>query len=974
MATRQEVTFKGLTNSPSDYDCQDGELATCLNLINEDGALHPIHQPVVTEQNITLGKGDVIEFVHKVTHDAEIHSHYIIRKSDDTWYWIEKGEDGTKYTIDLNGFHVNAVTAVGNILCFIGDEKTMYAYWKGNNYTSFDLSSLSYSATITNVKSEKCSVSTSLGDDWNNAFETNRHFNNNTDTSLKGASIIFNALDSLISKQLNEKGKEYFKYTVFGILAIKLYDGVSHINISNPFILAPETSFNKFIWYQEKKSVGTSTSLHTHTINVNMDIPEGLEDLILGIDVYLSQPESFIDTEKRTIGISRYTCFLWNSNMASGVNCDAFQYLSEEDVYQSFENKSFYLSTSINKEKLGTDVQLKRVLHTEESISLADFKRDSFGGKCSITYNNRLHIGNVKKTIFNAFDTDIFSKRKVSNAQLCLNEYVDVAASGTYTTDYICDAVFKVSISENSIKRDIYYKGKLQYPICPILAYPNTLATAMTIYFHLPKYNKYYSKRVNLKPSDTFGMSYYINISKNRTTPIAVDRQSSGSLNNEGFGGRVDAPTEEEKSELSDYMYLYHDDAGLPAFMQIYRHKLLKKESSSGATKAGSYDGGGSFGNQGGTVISSSYYWDNTPIDTGDFTEITKKEYDAALSNVVNQKYVTQHPNVIKVSEAENPLVFPSANSVQVGSSIISAIVANTRPISEGQFGDAPLYAFTDEGVWVVMLSDTGTYQSRQPVLREICSNHKGILQIDDAVLFPTERGIIMQRGRESECITETLDGYPFDFLSIYSHSTKDKTYPNKLLSLCNIPESDVKYVRFRKYLEEADMIYDYYDSRIIVFNPNYTYAYVYSLKSKMWGTMRNVFNKRVNIYPESYATDKEGKILDVYVNEPTENVPFFLCSRPLTLGQDTHKTMFDCITRGYISSTQAGKCGMVLFGSNDLANWYYVGSSANMYLRNLVGSPFKYFRTVLIGNLNPDESISALSNEFQARLQNKLR
>lgn len=971
MATRQDVIFKGLTNSPSDYNCQDGELATCLNLINEDGALHPIHQPVVAEQNITLAVGDTIELVHKVTHDETIHSHYIIRKSDDTWFWMEKGGDGTKKTIGLNGFHANAVTAVGNILCFVGDEKTMYAYWKGNNYTSFDLSSLNYSATITNVKSEKCDVSISLGDDWDNAFETNRHFNNNVDTSLKGASIIFNAFDALINKRLNEKGKEYFKYTVLGVLAIKLYDGTSHINISNPFILAPETSFNKFIWYQEKKSVGTSTSLHTHTINVNMDIPEGLEDLILGVDVYLSQPESFIDTEKRTRGISRYKCFLWNSNMASGVNCDAFQYLSEEDVYQSFENKSFYLSTSINKEKLGTDVQLKRVLQTEESISLGDFKRDSFGGKCSITYNNRLHIGNIKKTIYNAFDTDIFSKRKISNAQLSLNEYVDIGASGTATTDYICDAVFKVSISENSIKRDIYYKGKLQYPICPILAYPSTLATAMTIYFHLPKYNKYYLKRVHLKPSETFGMSYYINISKNRTTPIAVDRQSSGSLNNQGFGGRDDAPTEEEKAELSDYMYLYHDDAGLPAFMQIYRRKLLKK--ANGAAKAGS-NGGGGFGNQNGTVISSSYYWDSTPIDTGDFTEITQKEYDAAVSNVVNQKYITQNPNVIKVSEAENPLVFPAANSVQVGSSIISALSANTRPISEGQFGEAPLYAFTDEGVWVVMLSEAGTYQSRQPALREICSNPKGILQIDDAVLYPTERGIMMQQGRESVCITDALDDYPFDFLSIYSHSTKDKTYPNKLLATGKIPESDVKYVRFRKYLEKADMVYDYYDSRIIVFNPYYTYAYVYSLKSKMWGTMHNVFNKRVNIYPEAYATDKAGKILDVYVKEPMESVPFFLCSRPLTLGQEVYKTMFDCITRGYFSSIQAGKCGMVLFGSNDLVNWYYICSSVDIFLRSLVGSPYKYFRIALIGKLAPNESISGLSAAFQERLQNKLR
>jgi hypothetical protein len=973
MGTKQDVIFKGLTNSPSDYDCQDGELATCLNLINEDGALHPIHQPVVVDENIILDADDTIELVHKVTHDETIHSHYIIRKSDDTWFWMEKGGDGTKNTIDLNGFHVNAVTAVGNILCFIGDEKTMYAYWKGSNYTSFDLSSLSYSATITNVKSERCDVSTNLGDDWDNAFETNRHFNNNVDTSLKGASIIFNALDSLINKRLNEKGKEYFKYTVFGVLAIKLYDGASYINISNPFILAPETSFNKFIWYQEKKSVGTSTSLHTHTINVSMDIPEGLEDLILGVDVYLSQPESFIDTEKRTRGISRYKCFLWNSKMASGVNCDAFQYLSEEDVYQSFENKSFYLSTSINKEKLGTDVQLKRVLQTEESISLADFKRDFFGGKCAITYNNRLHIGNVKKTIYNAFDTNIFSKRNISNTQLYLNEYTDVEA-GNATKNYICNAVFKVSISENSIKRDVYYRGELQYPISPILAFPNTLATAMTIYFYLPKYGKYYSKSVNLKPSNTFGMSYYINISKNRTTPTSVDRQSSNSLDNTGFGSRVDAPTEEEKSELSDYMYLYHDDAGLPAFMQVYRRKLIKNSSSGGRTGAGS-NGGGSFGGQGGSVVSSSYSWDSTMINTGDFTEISQGEYDNALSNVGSQEYITQHPNVIKVSEAENPLMFPASNSVQIGSSIINALAANTRPISEGQFGDAPLYAFTDEGVWVLMLGSEGTYQARQPVQRDICSNPKGILQIDDAVLFPTERGIMMQQGREAVCITDVLDDYPFDFLQIYSHSTKDKTYPNRLLALGNIPESDVQYVRFRTYLQSADMIYDYYDSRIIVFNPSYTYAYVYSLKSKFWGTMHNVFSKRVNIYPESYAINDNGRIVDVYVKEPTEDVRYFLCSRPLSLGQeDVHKTMLDCIARGNMNGVVNGKCGMVVFGSNDLNNWYFIGSSAIKYLRGLVGSPFKYFRTVMMGGLRVNESISRLSTDFQTRWQNKLR
>ena len=81
MATRQEVIFAGLTNSPSDYDCQDGELATCLNLINEDGALHPIHQPVVAEQNITLPNNSCsIRYVHNVTHANKNHSHSLLSR------------------------------------------------------------------------------------------------------------------------------------------------------------------------------------------------------------------------------------------------------------------------------------------------------------------------------------------------------------------------------------------------------------------------------------------------------------------------------------------------------------------------------------------------------------------------------------------------------------------------------------------------------------------------------------------------------------------------------------------------------------------------------------------------------------------------------------------------------------------------------------------------------------------------------
>lgn len=265
------------------------------------------------------------------------------------------------------------------------------------------------------------------------------------------------------------------------------------------------------------------------------------------------------------------------------------------------------------------------------------------------------------------------------------------------------------------------------------------------------------------------------------------------------------------------------------------------------------------------------------------------------------------------------------------------------------------------------MLGEEGTYVTRQPANREICSNPNGILQIDDAVLYPTNRGIMMQQGRNSICITDQLDGCPFNFM--------DMKYANQIIATNETESEEISYIRFRDYLKSADMIYDYYDNRIIVFNPNQSYAYVYSLKSKMWGTMKNVFSKRVNIYPESYATNKEGKILNVYVEEPSSNTPYFLCSRPLTISdKEVYKTIFTCIARGYFRKEINGKCAMVLYGSNNLFDWYLIKTSINEYLRGMAGSPYKYFRVALIGNLSANESISGISAEFQERLQNKLR
>lgn len=962
MATRQEVIFQGLTNSPSDYDCQDGELATCLNLINEDGALHPIHQPVVAEQNITLGEGDVIEFVHKVTHNAEIHSHYIIRKPDDTWYWIEKGEDGTKYTIDLNGFLVNAVSAVGNVICFVGDNKTVYAYWKNREYNIFDESLFKYDITITDQMSINTNsyyaASCKFTEDWDTIWKNNGHFSNTSGVakSPSASQIVFSGIDALINKQIEEIDQYTFKYLSFGVVAIKLYDG-TYRNISSPFILSPKFVSNKFIWRDSTKSIGTHFNAHKHKITVSMNIPDELKDLILGADIFLSTPETFLNTEETFHTIKNASNFIYDSKMAQDVYSFAMDFMPKKKIYKTIDNMSFYLSVSIDANEFGIPIQLKRITETNQSLSLSDFKKKTFGGKVAYTYNNRLHIGDVKSTIKNAFSTFVDEKFDIKTNipdgntdmyEMYLNNRLDLDGSKGMT----CDAVIEVTISDNGTEKVVYEYTKLQYPLPPIIAYPDSNATKMTLYLHNIFDNSFFKKTMILHQSETMGMSYFVNLGGNRRTNPAIGNGSDWENN---FGSRVDV-INPNVSEQTDKTMILPDDENFPIFMSRYYYRLHDYTYT-----------GGNFGDAGSTTNIVKKWSNERSVHTNVFEDSSESEFTENYNKVDKEYYTSSNHSLIKVSEAENPLVFPAKNSVQVGSSVISALAANTRPISEGQFGEAPLYAFTDEGVWVLMLGEEGTYVARQPANREICSNPNGILQIDDAVLYPTNRGIMMQQGRNSICITDQLDGCPFNFM--------DMKYANQIIATNETMSEEISYIRFRDYLKSADMIYDYYDNRIIVFNPNQAYAYVYSLKSKMWGTMKNVFSKRVKIYPESYATNKEGKILNVYVEEPSSNTPYFLCSRPLTISdKEVYKTIFTCIARGYFQKGTNGKCAMVLYGSNNLFDWYLIKTSINEYLRGMSGSPYKYFRIALIGNLATNESISGLSAEFQERLQNKLR
>lgn len=843
-----EIGFNGLTCSPSDYDCSDGELATCYNLIPEDNALKPVHAPAVVGK-ITLQDKQVIECCHKGNVNGDVYKHYIIHdkseSGDGTWWWCDVDGD-TPEKIVLDSFKVSTVCAMGNILCFIGESGTYYALWKDKTYRTFKKEDFQFNTRIWNddplliptfVAKYKKDEFLAMYDEYSPG-DYKFYF-------LKKTSLekILGDIDAAVNKRLADD-ESLFKYTTFGVCLLRLYDG-TYVATSGFFVLQNKLdttlSLKRTTTDWDGPSFQMEMTLRHYSIRVSL-ATDKIKDLVTGFDVYLNLSDSLLDIKD---------CYSLDYDTTTKLPNATYQlgFIDKKRLYEKVDEMPLYKVASCDIDDMDKSIDLKRPIGTEESFNSEMLNALDIGASGGCLYNNRLHLFNYKKT---------FPYKEYQFVR-----YINLETEAAEEADILAEH----SLADG---KKIYckFKDKAVIPAVFSLCLPNLVSTD----FYFKKGEECYWQRVLYYNSKTYPWSICASYDK-------------------GIFGDI--------QDFSHYSPIE------------YNEKLALAEKSD-------------------MVVSSSQ-------------------------------------SSILVSKAENPMVFPAKNSVSVGSSTIRALAANTQPISEGQFGDAPLYAFTDEGVWMLMLDSEGVYQSRQPVNREICTNTSGILQTDDAILYASDRGIIMQQGRSSKCITEALDDYPFDYNKM-PHS-------REILATGKIPSIGVAYrMTIRQYLKEAEMVFDYYNSRLVLFNPNCKYAYIYSLRSGMWGAIPNKFRSRVNIYPQAYAVNTEGRIVDLYNPDADEYVPYFFCTRPMTLdAANVHKTIFSLIVRGYFQP-DVKKCGIALYASNNLFDWVLVSTSATQYLRGIAGTPYKYFRIACIGNLRPEESISGCSIDVQPRWNNKLR
>lgn len=223
---------------------------------------------------------------------------------------------------------------------------------------------------------------------------------------------------------------------------------------------------------------------------------------------------------------------------------------------------------------------------------------------------------------------------------------------------------------------------------------------------------------------------------------------------------------------------------------------------------------------------------------------------------VTNEDRKESINNKLFVSESSNPFYFPLSGSKTFESKILGFAIATTA-LSQGQFGQFPLYVFTEDGIWAMETTDDGRFLSSKPLSRDVCCNADSITSIDNAVVFVTEKGLMLLSGSQVVNLSANMNGRHY---RIEEHAKNILSAQNGFEDLSD-PLSDS--TPFMAFMKKASITYDYAGQRLICIAPDVDYQYVYKIDTQSWHKLFHgkTFVAPINSYPESLLLADEVRV-----------------------------------------------------------------------------------------------------------------
>lgn len=276
--------------------------------------------------------------------------------------------------------------------------------------------------------------------------------------------------------------------------------------------------------------------------------------------------------------------------------------------------------------------------------------------------------------------------------------------------------------------------------------------------------------------------------------------------------------------------------------------------------------------------MEGSYYLDDGFLESG-ATSIEEDYHKAEDATPAQAQIYDSKSNYLYMSESQNLFTFPDATKYQFQSKVVGVAVATTA-LSQGQFGQFPLYVFTEDGIWAMETGADGTFVTKKPLSREVCINPDSITAIDNAVVFVTAQGVMLLQGSQVVNISPYMNGRHYDIENAAKSIVEGQPSFAPLLSALT------DNTHFMAYVKEASVAYDYAGQRLIFIKKGEGYQYIYKLDTQTWHKSSYGVNliAPINSYPEcliqsggeSEITKTIWRVVEIPAWDPTYNIEYF--------------------------------------------------------------------------------------------------
>lgn len=328
--------------------------------------------------------------------------------------------------------------------------------------------------------------------------------------------------------------------------------------------------------------------------------------------------------------------------------------------------------------------------------------------------------------------------------------------------------------------------------------------------------------------------------------------------------------------------------------------------------------------------------------------------------------YIQSHNEMI-VSELNNPFYFPTELSFNISNGTIVGIATTTVALSQGQYGEFPLYIFTDEGIWSMQQGDGEVCYARCTLINNASVDK-------NTPLITTENNIIYRSGNNLLCLngTESSLLLPLDELK---QSRFEASIPTLLATSdasCTDNTSLHDYIG-----NDISIGYLPQFNELIFCNPSYNYMQVLHLPSGHIYRLSNRVRRIVNSNNRLLAQSHNNAIYDLNrTMESTSEIS--LISHPIQLIPDTYTRLRQVVLR--MSCSNASITVSVL-ASHEPDGTYgniftatYDGELVGHLPIKLHAPAYKYYRMVIRGRVAHDFTLDCADFSFEATKSNKLR